>query len=241
MSRPPQHDQYQLSAAANRRNIIDFVGVPVGAPQSAPYSYDDHLIQSMYPPSGPSPYAPMPCAPVVGAPYAPLYPSAYPATPYMQSAYAPGLAGAMPPTMTPTMPPTMLAPGQPPFMASPYSQYPTYPPPADAGAGAHVSSQPSVTEESLRNKINSKIESIMEMQKADMLSNQIEKLTNKVQKLSQNIENKAAAPPARSAERNYVSSSASRHDDELDARLRRLAAESSRKASLAQKRGTMDW
>lgn len=222
MSRPPQQDPFQLSAAANRRNIIDFVGVPVAA-QPASYSYDDHYIQSMHPPAGGSLYhPPMLCAPGVASPYAPAYPSAYPAlpgAPYMQSAY----------------PTTPLPPGQQPsFMAAPYGQYPVAPAAPD---GMHVSSQPSVTEESLRNKINSKIESIMEMQKADMLSNQIEKLTNKVQKLSNSIENKAAASSTRAAEKSYVGS----RDDEVDARLRRLAAESSRKAMEARKRGTADW
>ena len=231
MSRPPQYEQQNLSSnAANRRGIIDFVGVPVTSQNNY---YPDDYLQSMYPPPGP-------CAPYTAAPFTP--------PPYPMP-----IGSVMPPSVQPMAPVPMPMPMQsqyssavmPPvpqgYMAAPYfvpmqqGETPTAP---------SVSSQPSITEESLREKINSKIESIMESQKANILSNRIERLTDKVQKLSRNIEiqSSIAAPRAASSTESvrHVSDNSS---EELDRRLRRLAAESSKRAARANERArTMpDW
>jgi hypothetical protein len=87
-----------------------------------------------------------------------------------------------------------------------------------------VSSQPSITEDILREKINTKIDTIMESHRSEVLSNQIERLTDKVQALSHNLHAAHARPlpaPASLAE--------PEGDEELTKRLKRLAAESSKK------------
>ena len=246
MSRPPQQEPLQSYAAANRRNIIDFVGVPVNAPSQ--YTYDDAYVQSMYPQTtfpcfqGGPVGAAMPGGQMMGAPCqmpGPMVPNTMAPTPMvggqMPCAYQPTPGGMQQGAwvggpyqyMQGPYPTGPYAPGQQQaFMAAPYAPGAQTDPLASAN-------QSQITEESLRNKINSKIESIMEMQKADMLSNQIEKLSDKVQKLSHNIEMKSTI---KATEGGSISSTPSSREDELNARLKRLAAESSRKAAIASRR-----
>jgi hypothetical protein len=266
MSRPPQHEQLQVSAAATRRNIIDFVGVPVGAP--SPYTYDDAYVQSMYPPSPQCGYQAFQGAPMVNGMgvmmQQPMVPGQMVAGQMVPGQMVPGqmvpgqmVAGQMTPNQmpgaysgmqggvqtgawtgapyqymqTPYPQSGFVAGQQAGFMGAPYQQ----------GSADSLSSpnQSNVSEESLRSKINSKIESIMEMQKADMLSNQIERLTDKVHKLSRNISMNAGSK-GESTGSTPISSAPSDREEELNTRLKRLAAESSRKASMAARRNTYD-
>ena len=132
-----------------------------------------------------------------------------------------------------------------PYMAAPY----TADPPG-------VAAQPPISEEALREKINSKIESIMDSHRSEVLSSQIERLTDKVGRLSRDLKDAQARPCAAPAslasyahpsDYTPVSShapitspnpsssyydppslSSPERDDELNRRLKRLAAESSR-------------
>jgi cysteine sulfinate desulfinase/cysteine desulfurase-like protein len=110
------------------------------------------------------------------------------------------------------------------YTNSPYYTYTVGPNAATEIAARGISSKPSVTEESLQQKVDAKIDSIMSAHKADMLSQQISRLTDKVQKLSNNIEYKQSGVSSSS-----ISASES-GETEMSRRLRKLAAESSRRA-----------
>jgi hypothetical protein len=211
MSRPPQYEQHTPLAA--RKGVIDFVGVPQYTAQYQP----EDCIQSSFPPQGP--YPPNAAYPYTGvqAPYpsvqasyaAPVYP-AYPSPTYPQPAYVHSQYQAPYPQSQ--------------YMAAHYS-------PAEP-----VASHSPITEESLREKINTKIESIMDSHRAEVLSNQIERLSDKVQRLSRNIEasnvrptpSQASLPRSLSPLRSASPSIESERDEELSKRLRRLAAESNK-------------
>lgn len=226
MSRPPQNDPMQSSAIASRRGVIDFVSVPVNAQHGGYSSVDDHYIQSLYPPQGPMAYMPTSLAaaapmPVVNGGVVPMPAGMAMAAPYPPTGYVPAPYPAMPSA----------------YMAAPYFV------PAmqqqDPNGSQPLASKPQVTEDGLREKINSKIDSILEMQKTDMLSSRIERLTDKVQKLSRNIEAHGAAS-------GYTATESIKSGDEggeLKARLKRLAAESGKRAARAQDRenSVPDW
>ena len=210
MSRPPQYEPNAQPLAA-RKSVIDFVGVPQYYPQ-------DDALQSPYTPQY-SPYSPQP---YMAQPYTPqpYTPQPYAPQPYMAQSYSPQ-----------------------PYMQSPYSApYMSAPEP--------VAAQPAITEEVLRDKINSKIESIMDSHRSEVLSNQIERLTDKVGKLSRDLQARPCAAPASLSSHStyspisthapitspnpssdyYSSSSVSslEENEELNRRLKRLAADSSR-------------
>lgn len=225
MSRPPQYEPN--IPMANRRSVIDFVGVP--APQPQYFAHEEFALQAGYPPQGPSPYFPAQSPASLQAQYAmqlQQYPQ-YQPNPYMQSAYTP----------------IPVAPMQPPYMASAYLVQQPQDPALQYGAG--VATQRSITEESLRDKINTKIESIMDSHRTELMSTQIENLTDKVQKLSRNIEaqsfteraaRSSSCPPG---EAKSIASESP--DEELSKRLRRLAAESSRRAAVSPGESIPTW
>ena len=203
MSRPTQSES---SYHANRRNVIDFVGAPMPL-NTALYPAEDMYMQAGYAPVAPTVYTMSGFSPAQGQP-----------NPYMQAAY-----------------PVPLAPvpsGYAAYAGSPYCTYPigaatttatTLPEPAQRPLAA---AQPTITEETLQQKVDSKIDAIMNAHKTDMLSQQISRLTDKVQKLTNNIELRQsdraglASPPSIDSDEN-----------EMSRRLRKLAAESGRRAS----------
>jgi hypothetical protein len=209
MSRAPQYEQHQQ--ISSRKGVIDFVGVPQ---YSQHYQPEDGL-QSMYPPQGPYQAGPIyTSAGYSSAGYsspgytqqayqAPVYPQPTPF--YSQQAYPQQAYSA--PVYT--------------QQAYPYQAYPSQyvsasctPDPAPA----------SLTEDSLREKINTKIDSIMDTHRAEVLSTQIERLGDKVQRLSRHLEATHVRPdpgPATLEE--------PERDEELTKRLKRLAAESSKR------------
>jgi hypothetical protein len=195
--------QSESTFPANRRNVIDFVGAPMPL-NTALYPADDMYMQASYAPVGPPVYT------MAGYPPAPGQPPAG----YMQAAYPVPLAPL----------PQGFATA---YTGSPYCPYPinAAAPPQDT-AQRGVAAQPALTEETLQQKVDSKIDAIMTAHKTDMLSQQISRLTDKVQKLSNNIE-------LSQSERGGLSSSSSdttAGGDEMSRRLRKLAAESSRRA-----------
>lgn len=203
MSRPPQ---YETNAhLATRRSVIDFVGVPQPPSNYSTNYQPEDCIQSGYPAPGPYP---------------------------VQSGYLPSQAAYQPPyqpVQTAYQPPYQ-SPYQPPYqpVQAPYqAPYPQYQYPSQYAAAPYtpepVCAQPSITEDALREKINTKIDSIMESHRSEVLSNQIERLTDKVQVLSHSLQAAHARPspmPASLAEPD--------RDEELSKRLKRLAAESSK-------------
>ena len=214
MSRPP-HLQDQ---APIRKGIIDFVGAPAYYPGfDEPAYYPQQTVGSCHP----GLYNPMPLQQQQQPmPYATMmqgYPgpvgSLYPGQEYVNS------AGYYPPM--------------------PYTSSPYYTPPIPQPEPPSLSSsKPSISEEEIKERINSKIESIMEAQKTEMLSNQIEKLTDRVQKLSRNIEYSHSSPPSSGLSSGYspdearapanLSSyeNAGGDDDDISHRLKQLASES---------------
>ena len=121
------------------------------------------------------------------------------------------------------------------YPAMPYTASPYYTPPIPQPDPASLSSsKPSISEEEIKERINAKIESIMEAQKTEMLSNQIERLTDRVQKLSRNIESQPSPTPSRyspgDSARGEASLSSSYGDDNISQRLKQLASESMKKA-----------
>lgn len=201
MSRPIQSEN---NFPANRRSVIDFVGAPMPL-NTALYPADDMYMQANYAPVGPTVYT------MAGYPQGPGQPTAYVQAPY-----------SLPPTPVPQGYSTA-------YTGNPYYPYPvgatTLPEPAQRG----VAAQPPITEETLQQRVDSKIEAIMSAHKTDMLSQQISRLTDKVQKLSNNIEHKSCA----ASDRSGLASSSSHDPDEseMSRRLRKLAAESGRRAS----------
>ncbi len=199
MSRPTQSES---NYHANRRGVIDFVGAPMPL-NTALYPADDMYMQANYAPMAPAVYTMSGFPPAQGQP-----------TPYMQAAY-----------------PVPIAPLPPGYTASPYCTYPigaasatTLP---DASQRSVAAAQPPITEETLQQKVDSKIDAIMNAHKTDMLSQQISRLTDKVQKLTNNIE-------LRQSDRVGLSSSTPSLDSdegEMSRRLKKLAAESGRRAS----------
>jgi hypothetical protein len=170
-----------------------------------------------------SPYTPQ---------YSPYSPQPYMAQPYTPQPYTPQSYAPQPYMAQPYSPQ--------PYMQSPYSA--PYEPVAPT-----VSAQPAITEEVLRDKINSKIESIMDSHRSEVLSSQIERLTDKVGKLSRDLKDANARPcaaPATLASHStyapisspnpsssyYTPSrlSSPEQDEELKRRLKRLAADSNR-------------
>ena len=203
MSRPPHYVEAQ---PPNRKGVIDFVGAPACYPSMEEAFYapmqQQQNPQGLYSPYPTPGYPPM----MMQAP-GPQYPgvsSMYPGQEYVNSAaYYPAM----------------------PYTASPY-----YTPPIPQPDPASLSSsKPSITEEEIKERINAKIESIMEAQKTEMLSNQIERLTDRVQKLSRNIEAPSRYSPGDSA-RGEASLSSSYGDDNISQRLKQLASESMKKA-----------
>jgi outer membrane murein-binding lipoprotein Lpp len=162
---------------------------------SAPalYPAEDVYVQAGYAAAGPVGYT------MAGYPQGPGQPA------YMQAPYT-----VQQPAMPQGYPVT--------YAGSPYYAYPVAAAPVQALS--QPVSQPQITEDSLQQKVDAKIDSIMTAHKADMLSQQISRLTDKVQKLSNHMDQ--AKPTG-------LSSSDS--DDEMSRRLRKLAAESSRRAS----------
>jgi hypothetical protein len=172
------------------------------------------------------------------SPYTPQY-SPYSQQPYMAQTYTPNPYTPNPYNPQPYAPQ--------PYMAQSYSTYPYMQSPYSTpymSAPEPVAAQPAITEEALREKINSKIESIMDSHRSEVLSSQIERLTDKVGKLSRDLQTRPCAAPATLASHSthdpitspnpssayYTSSSISspEHDEELTRRLKRLAADSNR-------------
>lgn len=215
MSRPPQTEN---SVTANRRGIIDFVGAPVN---TAYYPADDAFMQAAYPVMGPPvgpPIGPAVYTMAAGYPAGPAQPSAY-----MQAPYTP------PPGVTASVPPGYV----PAYAGSPYYTYPV----GAVGSAVlpditqrQVSAQSPITEEALQQKVDSKIEAIMSAHKTDLLSQQISRLTDKVQKLSKNIESQQFATD-RVGLSDVSAAPSDSQENEMSRRLRKLAAESSRRAS----------
>ena len=210
MSRPPQNEN---STVANRRGIIDFVGAPMN---TAFYPVDDAYVQagypvmgaSMSPPVGPAVYAMAPAFPPGGP--AQGQPSAYVQAPY--------------PTHIPTNTPQAYIPA---YTGGAYYPYPVGATVLPDPAARPVAAQTPINEETLQQKVDSKIEAIMSAHKTDMLSQQITRLTDKVQKLSKNIEYQQCTNSLSGVSASPTDSS----ENEMSRRLRKLAAESSRRAS----------
>ena len=164
----------------------------------------------------------------VGSAYAPSYAPSYEA--YQPSIYAQaGYPGyAMPARLCDDY-----QVYQPPANYVPPPQYPAY----EQGMSQNVGARE--TEDQLREKINSKIDAIIEAQRAstkdqraDQLSSQIERLTRKVQKLSSALERESPRAEAK------LSSGLSSDADVAD-RLRSLAEES--KKAMGRSRKVPDW
>jgi hypothetical protein len=152
--------------------------------------------------------------------YAPIGPSqpvftmaGYPPGPGQPAGYVQAPYPVQAPPSLPGFPAT--------FTNSPYYTYSIGPNTAPNLAQQSIAAKPPITEENLQQKVDAKIESIMSAHKADMLSQQISRLTDKVQKLSNNIELKKSG---------ISSSSIDSDETEMSRRLRKLAAESSRRA-----------
>lgn len=215
MSRPPH---YVESQQPTRKGVIDFVGAPACYPSMEEAFYAPMQQASNGQHALYSPYPNPGYTPMMMQPAGPIA-SMYPGQEYVNSsAYYPAM----------------------PYTASPY-----YTPPIPQPDPASLSSsKPSISEEEIKERINAKIESIMEAQKTEMLSNQIERLTDRVQKLSRNIE--AQPSPSRyspeDSARGEASLGSSYGDDDISKRLKQLASESMRKA---QPRGSSrklpDW
>lgn len=199
MSRPTRENSF----TSNHRSVIDFVGAPMPL-NTALYPVDDMYMQASY-------------APAPGVYYPPAPGQATPA--YVQAAYP------VPLTPVQQVPAGYTAA----YAGSPYCAYPvgaatTLPETAQRGVAA---SQPAITEETLQQKVDSKIDAIMNAHKTDMLSQQISRLTEKVQKLSNNIEQKQSERAGLSS----TSSPLESDEGEMSRRLRKLAAESGRRAA----------
>ena len=212
MSRPPQTEN---TVTANRRGIIDFVSAPMN---TAYYPADDAFMQAAYPVMGAHMGPPMgaPIGPAVytmaaGYPTGPAQPSAY-----MQAPYPPPIPTSLPQGYVPA------------YAGSPYYTYPA--PVLPDLTQRQLSAQTPVTEETLQQKVDSKIEAIMSAHKTDMLSQQISRLTGQVQKLSKNIEYQHW-PTDRANSSEISATSDDPQENEMSRRLRKLAAESSRGAS----------
>ena len=199
MSRPPHYVEAQ---PPNRKGVIDFVGAPACYPSMEEAFYapmQQANPQGIYSQYPGQGYPPMMMQP--GQPY-PGVASMYPGQEYVNSAaYYPAL----------------------PYAASPYYT-PLIPQPEPASLS---SSKPSITEEEIKERINAKIESIMEAQKTEMLSNQIERLTDRVQKLSRNIEGQ---PSSARSDPSLSTPYGGGGDDDISQRLKQLASESMKKA-----------
>ena len=142
---------------------------------------------------------------------------------YTMAGYPPGPGQPAGYVQTPyPIPSAATMPGYPvTYTNSPYYTYTVAPNVNADVAQRSIAAKSPITEENLQQKVDAKIDSIMSAHKADMLSQQISRLTDKVQKLSNHIEYKQTG----------ISSSA--HDSgetEMSRRLRKLAAESSRRA-----------
>jgi hypothetical protein len=201
MSRPTQtENNYQHS----HKSVIDFVGAPMPL-NPGMYPTDEMYMQSNYPPVGPGVYA------MAGYP---AYPGQQPVS-YMQAPYPP------PPTPTPQ------------GYTGAFNGTPYYPYPISTAVNApptnhrNIEVQPLITEDTLQQKVDAKIEAIMNSHKTEMLTQQISRLTNTVQRLSKNIEFNQSDRPGLSS----VSTPSSCHENEMSRRLRKLAAESGRAAS----------
>jgi len=169
--------------------------------------------------------------PVMGAPVGPaMYAMAagYPPGPAQTPTYVQAPAYMQAPYTMPPNPPI------PPGYVSAYGGSPYYTYPVGAGVipeatQRQLSAQPITTVETLQQKVDAKIESIMSAHKTDMLSQQITRLADKVSKLTNHIEyqqcvgDRASLPD--------VSVGSSGEENEMSKRLRKLAAESSRRAS----------
>jgi hypothetical protein len=94
-----------------------------------------------------------------------------------------------------------------------------------------------LSEEALRQKINSKIDSIMESHKTEMLSSQVEKLSDRVHRLSRNLDRdtntraRSESPRSISPVTRVSSSFEPDTDREIRRRLSSLAKETGRTAS----------
>ena len=158
--------------------------------------------------------------------------------PNLQANFQPNLQANMQANMQANLQPNLQSNMQPmptpgPNFASNYQYSGTgYPRYTLSGNMQTLESNPGVNEDSLREKINSKIESIMESQKAQVLSTQTERLTDKVQKLSFHIENNSrmAQNSSNVASPSNIASSAPSSEDNISRRLKELAAESSKLA-----------
>jgi len=248
MSRPPQQE------IQPRRGVIDFVSAPMPSycspdeqfmqAQMSAQGYDGGMYTQNYPmqaAAGYSPYGNYVSA-QIPLQAQPNFPS------NMQNGFQP-LQANLQPNLQPIIQQNlqsnmqqMPTPG--PNFASNY-QYPgtAYPGYTLSSNMQTLSSNPGVNEDSLREKINSKIESIMESQKAQVLSTQIERLTDKVQKLSNHIEinsRMAQASNNISSPRN-IASSAPSGEDNISRRLKELAAESSKLARKDDRRSIPNW
>jgi hypothetical protein len=202
MSRPVQAEN---TITANRRGIIDFVGAPMNTPY---YAADDAYMQAAYPPMGPQPMGPGVYT-MAGYPQGPM-----PGAAYMQAPYT---------TTLPAAPQAYMQA----YAGSPYYSYPVGATAIQEQASRPVAAQSQISEEALQQKVDSKIEAIMSAHKTDILSQQITRLTDKVQKLSNNIEYQQSA-----GDRAGLSAaSTDPSENEMSRRLRKLAAESSRRAS----------
>lgn len=204
MSRPTQPENH---FASNRRSVIDFVGAPIPL-NTALYPADDMYMQAGYAPVPPGVYTMSGYPPVTSQPTPAYVQAAYPVplAPVPQG-YTAAYAGS-------------------PYCAYPVSAATTLPDTTQRGVAA---SQPPITEETLQQKVDSKIDAIMNAHKTDMLSQQISRLTEKVQKLSNNIE--LGKQPERTGISSISSPSPVSDEGEMSRRLRKLAEESSRRAS----------
>lgn len=205
-------------------------------PQYYP-SNEDMYMQSQYPPVGPGAGPQYPQTNLYAAYNQPMNQGMMPPQGPAQGQYMPVQTQFMP--MPVPAPMQYSAQGNP-YMASQYYPMPGGPQP-DSCAKSTINSQSAITEESMHAKINAKIDSIMEVHKAEVLGNQIERLTDKVQKLSNKLDYAQVSKESRlqssfdSADCRPVSlsSSSDTPDAELTRRLKKLAAESSRRAARA--------
>lgn len=164
----------------------------------------------------------------VGSQYAQPYGNSYAiGSPYHTEAYQPASIYAQAGFPGYSQLPCHQLAAQPEYVVPSYPPAPPYETDADPGIGARQSS------DQIKEKINSKIDAIIEAQRssaheqrADQLGSQIERLTRKVQKLSSALEHKSLPPALGASASPYHQEHIASSHDLVAERLRRLAAES---------------
>jgi len=180
MSRPPTNAQHLSSSYDNRNGLIDFVNVPVSQLNQS-YSLDD-MHPSIYAQAGFPGYA----GPAMGAAMGPVMGPTM--MPMMMPATGPSMGAAMYPSSQALLPAPLGAGMQ-------LYQTQGYPQPIAAPAYLPAPEvTPIESEAVLHERINRKIDDIINAQKDNVLNSKIESISNKVEQLHHNLaQNQASA------------------------------------------------